>query len=468
MKKSDNLRAKIAELSDEAEALVNIAEKEGRELSADETSRWSALMAKDSGEIARLQVDLQAAIAQEEEVARLRALRMANVTPAADVFDRTGARPANTTTALPDSVRWVSPNLRAFKSSTDREQNLRDCFDAGLWFKAAVLSNTRRHAEGAAAADKLRARRGDSWLATMNETTPTDGGFLVPPVLQNALIVYREQVGVARRLCRVMPMSSDNLTFLRQTAGTTVYYPGEEGQITASSPTFGMVQLQAKKRAILSYVSNELKDDALIGVMDVLVSDMGHQFAFQEDKELILGDATSTYGGVEGVKQALTTATASLVSAATNNDTWPEITYADLAKAMAALPDKFRGMPCAWLCSAAFKWQVFDRLCLAQGGALEQSMANGIPGAMFAGYPIVVSDRMPTTTAAATLCAIFGAFGNAVALGDRNEVRIATSEHIKFDYDQIGVRATVRYDINVFEEGDTTNAGALIGFKTAS
>lgn len=451
MKKSDVLKAKIAELSDKAEALVNIAEQEGRELTAEEKSEWSGIMDAETGELAKAETELKAAQKYEAEVARIRAAK-ATINTAPPVYPSTTQQAAVAT----DNIRVVTPHLKAFKGA----DGARDAYDAGLWVKASRGD--------LAAREKVASRRGDTWLATLNETTPTSGGMLVPAPLQNALMVYREQVGVTRRLGKVIPMSSDNLTFVKQTGGSTVYYPGEEGQITASSQTFGSVTLQAKKRACLGYISSELADDAIVSAMDIMVSDMGHQLALQEDKEFVLGDGTSTYGSVVGVKAALTAATASLVSAATNNDTWPEITYADLAKAMAAVSDAYRGLPMAWLCSAAFKWQVFDRLTLAQGGALEQSMINGVPGSGFAGYPIVVSDRMPTTTAAATLCAIFGAFGNAVAIGDRNEVRFATSEHLKFDYDQTAVRATVRYDIQVHQEGDTSTAGAIIGFKTAS
>lgn len=454
MKKSDEWKAKIADLTDEAEALVNVAEKAGRELTADEQARWTAVMAKDSGELAKAQAELKNALAVEEERARLAAARAAVMATPPLVFDATGAKPAQ---AKPEeSYRVVSPRLQAFKG----EHALRDAYDTALWIASIRGDKTAR--------EKIASRRGETWLATLNETTPTSGGFLVPSVTQNALIVYREQVGVARRLARVVPMPNGNLTLLKQTGGGTVYYPGEEGQITASSQTFGTVNLVAKKRACLGYISSELQDDAAINAADIMVMDMAHQLALQEDKEFILGDGTSTYGGVIGVKSALTTATASLVSAATNIDTWPEITYADLAKAMAAQADTYRGLPSAWLCSAAFKWQVFDRLTLAQGGAMEQSMINGVPGAGFAGYPIVVSDRMPTTTAAATLCAIFGAFGNSIVIGDTTDVRFMASDHFKFDYDQTAIRATVRYDIQCHQEGDTSTAGAIIGFKTAS
>lgn len=460
MKKSDTLRAKIAELSDEAEALVNVAEKDGRDLSAEEQTRWSALMAKDTGEVAKLQNELQAAVAHEEEVARLRALRLATATPIEPTFDSTGTKPA-ASQALPPNVRVVNPRLAAFKGQGNREQALRDAYDSGLWFKALF----NRHDK--AAQDKLASRRGD-WVATLNESTPTDGGYLVPPQFEQAVIVYREQVGALRKIARIVQMSSDTYTFVKQTAGTTVYYPAEEGSITASSPTFGRVSLTAKKRAILSYISNELNDDAMVSAMDLLASDMGHQFALKEDQEGIAGDGTSTYGGVQGIRPAVIAATASVNTAATGNDLWSEQTVSDLAATMSKLSDVYRSMPLSWLCSGPFKWQVFDRLALAQGGALTINLVDGQPQPMFMGYQVVISDRMPTTTAASTVACLFGAFGDAIVLGERAGIRVAVSEHVGFTTDQIAVRATTRYDIKCHQVGDTSTAGAVAGHKTAA
>jgi HK97 family phage major capsid protein len=78
-----------------------------------------------------------------------------------------------------------------------------------LWLKANLLSHTGRHDEGVAAREKLISRRGEAFLASQNEGTPTDGGYLVPPTFEQAVTVYREQVGVARRLARVIPVGSD-------------------------------------------------------------------------------------------------------------------------------------------------------------------------------------------------------------------------------------------------------------------
>ena len=89
--------------------------------------------------------------------------------------------------------------------------------------------------------------------------------------------------------------------------------------------------------------------------------------------------------------------------------------------------------------------------------------------AMFMGYPVYFTDKMPTATAAATVCALFGNFGRSVIIGDRTEVRMALSKDYAFLSDLDTLKATVRYDINVFDYGDgSSSPGGYVALKTAS
>lgn len=463
MKKSDQIKKSIDDALIQAEALQNIASKEERELTADEQSTWDGLMAKETGQVAVLEGEFKKAQVFEEEQRRVRATRDL-ITAQSPTFDTTGTGPA--TPAIPSSVRVLPQKLKAFRGNGDLGQAQRDAYDCGLWFMSLMLRGSRPEA-AQSAREKLIARRGAEWYATQSESVPADGGYLVPPQFEAAVIVYREQVGVARKLARVVPMISDTWTGIKQSSGTTVYYPGEEGAITPSSLALGRYTLTAKKRAILSYVSSELNADNIVPIMDLLATDMGHQFGLKEDQEFVAGDGTSTYGGVQGVKPAVTAATAS-VATASSASTWATLTLADFFSCLSLLGDKYRGLPLAWLCSGPFKWQTMDRLALAQGGAVAMDVINGQPQPMFLGYPVMISDRMPTTTAVSTIGALFGAFGNAVVLGDRAGIGVAVSEHYLFNTDQIAVRATARYDINVHEEGTTAAAGAIVGLSTHS
>jgi HK97 family phage major capsid protein len=53
------------------------------------------------------------------------------------------------------------------------------------------------------------------------------GGFLVPEELMANIIVLREQFGVFRQECQVVPMGSDTLNWPRRLTGLTATFTGE-------------------------------------------------------------------------------------------------------------------------------------------------------------------------------------------------------------------------------------------------
>jgi HK97 family phage major capsid protein len=461
MKRSDELKQEHLELLDRAEALHASMGDNPTETQVAEFNRLIDA-GKEVGE------KTEKAIRTEENVRAMRASKQSLLNPQERVFDATGGggyvdQSDWMARQVGGRVNLINPGLKAFNGGGNREQAQRDAYDSGLWFKATILKDGD-------AREKLEARRGPSWVASQNESSPVDGGYLVPNVLQNAIIVSREQIGAVRKLATIFPMTSDNLQIPKETGNVSVYYPGEEGEITPSDADFARAALVPKKRAVLTYVSNELRDDAIIPIMDHLAQGMGHALGLKEDQEGIVGDGTSTYGGVRGIRPAVIAATAGVFTASVgDHDAWSELTYADFAGTMSLLPDRFRVQgQLAWLCSAPFKWQVMDRLTIGANGAPSQAFIDGVPIDMFLGYPIVLSDRMPTATAASQVCCIFGNFGRAVAMGERSGVRIAISEHVAFTSDRLAVRATTRYDINVHEAGDTSAAGALVGLSTNS
>ena len=83
------------------------------------------------------------------------------------------------------------------------------------------------------------------------------------------------------------------------------------------------------------------------------------------------------------------------------------------------------------------------------------------------GFPVYVSDQMPAD-GAQTFAAFFGNFNDAVVIGDREDVEISVSEEAFWANDITAVKGTTRYDINVHDMGDASDAGAVVGLKTAA
>jgi HK97 family phage major capsid protein len=195
------------------------------------------------------------------------------------------------------------------------------------------------------------------------------------------------------------------------------------------------------------------------------MNEMAYALAAKEDAEAINGDGTTTYGGVTGLLSAL--GSAGVSQAATGHDTWAELDVADITAWMGLLPDKYSRNP-KIICSRAFYTTVLFRLMAQAGGNTFASMQAGVSGANFFGIPVLFTDQMPRTTAAATVCALYGTFEMGAILGERTGVAMARSDEYAFLNDVTTVKATTRYDIVVHAGGDASNAGSYVGLKTAA
>jgi HK97 family phage major capsid protein len=338
-------------------------------------------------------------------------------------------------------------------------------FDCGQWLKAVVAREVFRSVD----------RRAEDYcngigLEISNASTEgsgVTGGYTVPAPLAATLINVREKTGVARQVCQVLGMSSDMLSIPKKTGGLTVYYPGEASTITESNLAFGQVALAAIKRAVLTQLSSELVDDSIINIVDTAVAELGHALALKEDDELVNGTGASTYGNVQGLLPKIGTAAVS--TAASGHNTWALLDLADFAAAVATLPDRFHAYAPSWICSHSFYAAAMLRLGFAAGGiSLAEVMGGTSNQRQFLGYPVHLSSAMPVSTATSTKCCLFGAFTQAVLFGDRGGVRIGRDDSIGFKEDLITLRATSRYDINVFEPGTAAAVGAYVALSTNS
>lgn len=355
--------------------------------------------------------------------------------------------------------------LQAFTQHQDRNRNAQEARDVGYWLRAVIARGNRQVDEEA---EKVVVARGWDIRNVATEGSPTGGGFLVPTPLSEAIIDVRALAGVSRNLARVMAMTSETQDIPKKTAGTTVYYPGEAGTTTASDQTWGNVKLTAKKRAILSKISQELRDDALISVVDDLASQMGTDFAVKEDAEFFKGDGTSTYGGVTGLLAAQGAGGLYTPANGAGLSVWSGLTNTEITGTMAKLPDKYWQYGCSWACSSVFYFSVLLKLQANANGNDMISLANGQKVHSYLGYPVFFTNQMPTATAVSTVSLLFGAFNQAAIIGDRGGVTIKQSEHLNFDQDVLAVLGTTRYDINCHDMGDASNAGAVVGLKTAA
>jgi HK97 family phage major capsid protein len=440
------------ELLDKAQAIANVAEAEGRDLTDEESAEWGGIMDEKDGTLAALNAKIRTAEKRAEELKRL-ARERENASNAGRVI----RNPVTGEQKEEPRVYHKIARLRAFRG----DNAARDAYDTGMWLRA-VAGRARHQIDERA--ERHVESRGFGIRAAQTEDAPASGGYLVPAPLAASIIDNREVIGIARRVCDVVPMSADTLGIPKVTAGLTVYAPGEGSSITASDATYGRVNLSAKKRAVLNQISSELSDDALVNMADRGAMEMARALALQEDKELIDGDGTATYFGETGLLDAVGSAG---VSTAAAGSTWTALTMAEVMQAIGLLPSQYwvQG-ELAIICSAQFYHSVLVRLMLAQGGATVTETRDGIVTPQFLGVPVVFTAQMPTATATSTAHMIFGNFRQSVILGDRTGVNIGMSADYAFADDVLTLRATSRYDFAVHEPGDSSAAGGYVVLNT--
>lgn len=458
------LEEELESLAIKAKAIVEVAKRDNRDLDNDEATEFDDIT---TVRIPDLKKRLATAVKREEQIASLSvsARRQTQTEELDSIINRPARGPrlvlpvnGEEHANEPQRVYHTLGKLKCFKTK-------KDAFDSGMWLRAIVGKEWNR--PDASAETHVR-RLGWEVSNVGTEGTGSLGGYLVPAPLSEALIDVRERAGVMRSLVRVMPMTADTLTVNRRASGLTVYGGSESpaADMTASDKGWSQIKLIAEKRYVVHQISQELVDDALIAVVDDAVQEMGYALAAAEDDEIINGTGTSAYRGVVGLLSAI--GAGGVSDAASGHDTWPELDLADVTACMGKLPDEYATEP-AWLCSRAFYYNVMLRIQAQASGNDIAALQMGDGGRrMFLGYPVYTTNRMPTSTAAATVCALFGSFGMSVMLGERTGIRIARSDDFAFLRDVTTLKATTRYDVKVHAPGTASAAGGYVALKTAS
>lgn len=447
MKTVKELKERKVALCDRASAIAQLAATENRDMTADESQEVDAILGVGDEGQANFKAgqvhQINREIARAEQLERLQA-EMA-VSRARKVgTDSTDIKPMDSALA-----RQRHGHLAGF-------QNREEAFRSGCWLAANFIGH-----------EKAKQYCRDFGIQNaMTGSSAANGGILVPEEMERSIIRLVEQYGIARQNVRIIPMGSDTLSFPTRTAGITSYYIGEvPTSITESSPTFRQNQLIAKKLAARTMISNDLIEDAMIDIANWVAQDTALEFARQEDVATFLGDGTSTYGGIVGLKNAL--AAGSVFTAATGNTSFATLDREDFENMLGQVPTYARP-GAAWYISPVGYYASMARLMDAAGGNSMVDLGNG-PELRFLGYPVRLSTLLNSTTTAQTsttgLC-YFGDLSQAVTMGIRRGMQTRILGERWADTDQTAIITIQRYDINVHERGTASVAGPVLAMAT--
>ena len=468
--KSARLTAVIGEM----EALAKAAQEADRPLTVDETAKFDALT-----------VEAKALKADVHRLETLDDLKLG--------LDRPHPAPIRDDLDIQQGLLDLSRGRYQLRNIKPREgrpthEGHEMAYKTGLLFLARCGQGAMR--------DWAMRKIGDAGLSVdmlspfQSEDGNSQGGYLVFPEFEATLINLKEQYGVFQREAFKIPMNSDTLIIPRRAGGTTVYYPGEHGQITESAMAFDQIQLVCKKYAQMTRWSTELNEDSVIAMADLLAGEFAYQFSKAEDTNGFIGDGTSTYAGTIGLLYKLVNTvngvspTYSLAGGVAGNlaciathTTVGATTLADWEAVVGALPLYAEGRA-KWFMSKSVFWAGPARLMDAAGGNIAMFLSSGAP-MRFMGYDVVFAQAMPTNAAATgttaanavSVPALLGDFSLSAFLGTRRGITVRTSDQRYIEYDQIAIQATQRVAVNNVV-GDsvapTSVRGPLIGLHLAA
>ena len=436
MAKKHELRLALSKAADELEAMAGKTEAEGFKQDV-----YDALKEKIA--------DLQTQLKRVEEAEKV-AASLATPVPGQDRL----------TPSAPASAHKLFGRIKNFQDREIAGQTVRavdQAYAAGMWFKATIFNN-------AEAVDWCKSR-GIAVTKAQGEGVDQAGGFLVPEELMSNIIVLREQFGVFRRECRVIPMGSDTLNWPRRTGGLTAYFTGENTAATESQAAWDNINLTAKKLAALTRMSNEIAEDAVVSIADWLVGEIAYAFAAKEDDCGFNGDGTSTYGGIRGLSTIFQDGNHTAGQFQVSSATWASMVIKDFTGVMGMLPQY--ALPNAkWYMSQQAFYSITAKVFAEAGGNRTDTLTEEVKQRLL-GFPVVFAQKLPISTpGSGKPMFYFGDLSLASALGERRGVTIKRSDHRYFDSDQIGLLGTERFDINNHDLGDTSVAGPIVAAKS--
>jgi len=444
MKSSSQLREMKAELQEEMDAIVAVTEREERDLNDEEAARCSEITDQ---LIPTLNKQIKSAFAIEKERnSRMETRMIERIEETRIESGRVDANADKNVTRfgsmkIPAKAKNHGP-LRAYQGP-DAEKN---AFVAGNVILAGIYGNDH--------AQRFCQQHGLQVNSLMSSTENAKGGFLVPDEMSQALIRLREERGVFPQFANRVPMGADIIRIPRLLADVTAYWTGAGVEITASDATLGEAELMARKLSALTKISSELDEDAVVEIGDMITQSMAYAMADKIDEAAFNGDGTSTYGGVQGLKNVLDSS--AIHDALSGNIGATTLDLVDFEAAMGKLA-QYPGASPRWFMNSAVYYASAFTLMNAAGGNTNVTLANGAPMNIFLGFPVTFTQVLPSTTGSSTstILAYFGDLRLAASYGVRRSVRTEVSVDRYFENDLIGVKTTERIAINVHERGDT-------------
>lgn len=281
------------------------------------------------------------------------------------------------------------------------------------------------------------ARKGKNGLSfevlnALQVGTDSEGGYITPEEFETMLVEYLQDINPIRQFVSVVTTAADRNIPVETTLGSAAW-TAEEAAYTESDAAFGQVVLGAHKLGTIIKVSEELLQDAFFDVQAYLARNFGKRFGLGEEAAFVNGDGS---GKPTGIVQGSGLGVSAAGAAAITSD--------ELIDLFHSVPRQYRNGPSvAWLMNDATallirKLKDGDNQYLWQPG-----LQAGQPD-LILGRPVVVSQAMPAPTTG-NKSIVFGDMSG-YYIADRQGMTMQRLNELFAANGQVGFRAYKRMD----------------------
>lgn len=308
-------------------------------------------------------------------------------------------------------------------------------------FGEQLMAAYRAAAPGGKIDERLTTRAASG----LNETNPSDGGFLVQQDFVSELLKRTYETGILASRVKRIPITTnsnglkinavdeDSRANGSRWGGVQTYWESEAAELTGSKPKFRQMDLSLKKLTGLCYATDELLQDAL-ALESVIRQAFAEEFGFKIDDAILSGSGSGEPLGILN--------SGAMVTVAKEADQTAKITVENLIKMWNRLWARSRGNA-VWYINQElepylYTLKIDDKPVYIPAGGLSEK-----PYATLFGRPVIPLEQC---NAAGEVGDIILADIGQYLMIDKGGVKAASSIHVRFLYDENVFRFIYRCD----------------------
>jgi HK97 family phage major capsid protein len=290
----------------------------------------------------------------------------------------------------------------------------------------------------------------------LSTTSDRDGGYLVPPALSERLHSTLQATSSLRGLASTREISTSVLEMLIDKDEADAGWVTEvQERIETRTPELMKIRIPVHEMYAKPRATQKLLDDAMVNVEEWLAEKVAQKMGSMENRAFVSGDGQNKPKGILAYETRLKAAwewgKLEEVRTGVKGDLVGDIGAISLQDIFFSLKPQYLS-GASWLMSQSAQALLRRLKDVDSGRYLWEPPLAGVSNPTLLGYPIVVSDAMPSlVTGAASKSVLFGNFKEGYQIVDRSGLHVLRDPYSAKPYVEFYATRRVGGDVLNFE-----------------